>query len=163
MARISAVGPSPSSRKTRPIDSRFTPFHVEIRRSPIHGLGVFAAVAIPKGRKVVEYTGERVSRLEGRRRFVRAWLSREKRLYLARLDPYWSIDGAYGGSGAELVNHSCEPNLCWKKDRGRLFLRSRRKIRRGEELTIDYAFRKDGPRIACHCGAPACRGTVNQK
>ena len=51
--------------------------------------------------------------------FRERWASRSHNLhYLARLDSYWTVDGADGGSGAEFVNHSCDPNLlrsltCW--------------------------------------------------
>jgi len=151
----------PSLRVARDVDRRFAPRRLRIKRSGIHGFGVFALLAIPKGAKVIEYTGEHIARAETRRRFVKAWLSRQKRLYLARVDLYWAIDGGRGGSGAELINHSCDPNLAWRVRRGRLFFFSRRRIRRGEELTLDYAFRADGPRVPCNCGAPACRGTIN--
>jgi len=158
-----AAGHRRSPRKTGAIDSRYTPFRLRIRHSGIHGFGVFAQAAIPKGRDVIEYTGERVSRVEARRRFVRAWQTRERRIYLAWLNTYWAIDGSCGGSGAELINHCCEPNLRWNLARGRLFFASRRRIGQGEELTLDYAFRKDGPKIPCRCGAATCRGTINLK
>ena len=147
---------------TKPaIDPRYSGFRLRVARSRIHGYGVYAEETIPAGRRVIEYTGERISRVECRRRFLRAWRSRGKRLYLAWLDPYWTLDGAVGGSGAELMNHCCEPNLYEKRIRGRLYLISRRRIRTGEELTTDYRFPKDGPRIPCRCGASTCRGTVN--
>src|SRR5262249_18250077 len=148
----------------RTVDRRYTPYHLHIRHSRIHGMGVFALETIPKGRRVIEYTGECVSRAESRRRFLKAWTSRGKRLYLARISAYWAIDGAEGGNGAELINHCCDPNLRWQSLGGkkRLFFVSRRAIRQGEELTLDYAFRADGPKVRCHCGAAACRGTINR-
>jgi uncharacterized protein len=160
------AGPSglkPSPRKAGPIESRYTAFRLRIRRSRIHGFGVFALEVIPKGKLVVEYSGELISRAAARRRFLRAWFSRGRRLYLARLNSYWVVDGAQGGSGAELINHSCDPNLQWKRFGGRLFFVARRRIRRGEELLLDYSFRKDGPRVVCRCGAASCRGTINTK
>jgi SET domain-containing protein len=133
-----------------------------VRRSPIHGSGVFALQSIPARRKVIEYVGERISRLETRRRFLRAWTSAPgRRIYLARLDLYWAIDGSRGGSGAELINHYCAPNLAPRRIRGRLYFFSTRKIRRGEELTLDYEFAADGPKVRCRCGAATCRGTIN--
>jgi len=156
-------GAGTSSRSARLVDQRYTPYRLRIRHSRIHGKGVFALQSIPKGCRVIEYTGERISRAETRRRFLKAWTSAGKRLYLARISAYWTIDGARGGSGAELINHCCEPNLRpLTLGRGRrLFFVSRRRIRRGEELTLDYAFRADGPKVPCHCGAAACRGTIN--
>jgi uncharacterized protein len=71
----------------------------------------------------------------------------------------YSIDGRIGGSGAEYVNDSCEPNLKPKRTAGHLFYCSRRKIRSGEELTIDYNYSKKLRRIPCRCGARNCRKT----
>jgi hypothetical protein len=38
---------------------------------------------------------------------------------------------------------------------------SRRPIRAGAELTIDYSFSPNAAKVACRCGAPLCRGTIN--
>jgi len=35
-----------------------------LRNSPIHGLGGFAKTAIPRGTRIVEYVGERISKRE---------------------------------------------------------------------------------------------------
>lgn len=158
-----AVKARARSAEAKPaIDTRCACFRLRLRRSRIHGWGVYAAEIIPAGRKVIEYTGERISRVENRRRFVRAWTrGGDRAIYLASVDPYWSIDGARGGSGAERINHSCEPNVKMRRIRHQLFFFSLRRIRAGEELTVDYRFRKDGPRIPCRCGAPTCRGTIN--
>jgi tetratricopeptide (TPR) repeat protein len=130
-------------------------FRLAVRRSRIHRLGVFADEPIPARRKVIEYTGERISRRESRRRWD------PKRSYLFLVDSYWRIDGAIGGSGAELINHSCEPNLKTRLLQGRIFYYSRRPIAAGEELTVDYKYSEELRPIPCRCGAPACRGTIN--
>jgi SET domain-containing protein len=122
--------------------------------SAVHRFGVFAGESIPAGRRVIEYTGEIVSRREAARR------GEAGRCYLFFLDSYRRIDGAVGGSGAEYVNHCCAPNLVARKVRGRIFYFSRRRIDRGEELTLDYKYRTAEP-IECRCGAPTCRGTIN--
>ena len=44
---------------------------IEVRDSPLHGLGVFAARHIPKGTRIIEYVGERVSHAEADRRHER--------------------------------------------------------------------------------------------
>jgi SET domain-containing protein len=117
---------------------------------------VFAAEEIPGGQDVIEYTGERVNRREAVRRHA-AHLT-----YLMRLNSYWAIDGSRGGSGAEFVNHCCEPNLKTWRTHDAVWLRSLRTISKGEELALDYAFDPRGPRAACHCGAGSCRGTMNR-
>jgi len=96
-----------------------------------------------------------ISRYEGRRRWD------PKRSYLFYLNAYWQIDGAIGGSGAEYINHSCEPNLRTRIVRGHILYFSKRSIQRGEELTVDYRYDADITRMPCHCGAPTCRGTMN--
>jgi SET domain-containing protein len=139
------------------IDPRYTCFRLAIRESRIHRRGVYAEEQIPANRKVIEYTGERISRLETKRR------GRGDLTYLFTLDNYWTIDGAVGGSGAEIINHSCEPNLrSWNFKRHILYM-SRRVIHPGEELTVDYRFAPDTDRVLCLCRAWNCRGTINLK
>ncbi len=130
-------------------------YELEVGPSRIHRFGLFAKETIPAGERVIEYTGEHI----GRREAVRRW--KAEGMYLYRLDAYTRIDGAVGGSGAELVNHCCEPNCRFLNEDGRVFIVALRKIVRGEELLLDYAFPSDSERIPCHCGAPSCRGTIN--
>ncbi|HEY1337226.1 MAG TPA: SET domain-containing protein-lysine N-methyltransferase [Bryobacteraceae bacterium] len=137
------------------INSPHACFRLEIGPSAIHRLGVFAAERIPARRKVIEYTGERIARREARKRGCGAMT------YLFTLDDYWTIDGAVGGSGAELINHCCEPNLRAWNFRGHILYMSNRPIRRGEELTVDYMFSKKIEPVPCRCGARGCRGTIN--
>ena len=143
--------------------SRTCPYKLRVFRSGIHRLGVRAGKSIPRGRKVIEYRGEKINRVETRRRFLHGSPGRSHKLnYLAQLDPYWTIDGAVGGTGAEPINHSCEPNLKLRKFRGRLWLFSMRRIRPGEELGYDYGFSETGKRVRCRCGSAMCRGTINR-
>lgn len=138
------------------IDPRYARFKLTIATSKIHRWGVYAAEAIPARRKVMEYTGEKISRRETKRRAETSDL-----IYLFTLDRYWTIDGSVGGSGAEYINHCCEPNLIARIIRGHILYVSLRNIRKGEELTIDYHFDKKVERVPCRCGAPKCRGTIN--
>ncbi len=137
------------------IDHRYACFRLRIARSRIHRWGVYADEPIPQRRKVIEYTGERISRRETKRR------GNLHLTYLFTLDDYWTIDGSVGGSGAELINHSCDPNLYACIMRGHILYFSKRAIRRGEELTVDYRFSADIPKVQCRCGAEACRGSIN--
>jgi uncharacterized protein len=141
--------------KSPSIDQSHACFRLLIRESSIHRWGVYAGERIPARRKVIEYTGERISRRETKRR------GRRHVTYLFTLDQYWTIDGAVGGSGAEIINHSCEPNLYASIVRGHILYMSRRVILPEEELTIDYHFDNDAHRVVCRCGATSCRGTIN--
>jgi hypothetical protein len=138
------------------IDTCFTSFALKLASSKIHRWGVYAAENIPAGRKVIEYRGERISRRETKRR-----ADSSNMIYLFTLDRYWTLDGSVGGSGAEYINHSCEPNLVARIIRGHILYFSCRAIRSGEELTVDYHFDKTVERVPCHCGALKCRGTIN--
>jgi SET domain-containing protein len=137
------------------IDARYCAFKLQIRESRIHRLGVYALEAIPAGRKVIEYTGERIGRRETKKR------GQGSITYLFTLDDYWTLDGAFGGSGAEIINHSCDPNLYTWIFKGHILYMSRRPIRRGEELTVDYRFSHKVERVPCKCGSGKCRGTIN--
>ncbi len=139
------------------IDPRFCCFRLAIRESRIHHRGVYALEDIPANKKVIEYTGERISRRETRRR------SDSPRTYVFTLNNYWSLDGSVGGSGAEIINHSCEPNLRSWIFKEHILYMSKRRIRKGEELTIDYRFDYDAERVLCLCRAKNCRGTINLK
>lgn len=142
--------------------STASPFKLKIRRSGIHRFGVFAGQDIPAKARVIEYTGERISFREARRRFLRIMKDHAGRFnYLARTSLRCVIDGAVGGNGAELMNHSCEPNMRHRRRRGHIWLVSLRRIRKGEELVVDYRFPKKAPPVHCSCGSAACRGTIN--
>jgi SET domain-containing protein len=131
-------------------------FQLEVRPSAIHRWGVFALEAIPKGRKVMEYTGELVSRKEGKKR------AESNEIHcLFTIDPYWYVDGAVGGSGAEFVNHCCEPNLESRIVKRHVLYFSLRDIQKGEELLLDYHFGKNQEKVVCKCGAKGCRGFIN--
>lgn len=140
----------------RRIDPRHACFGMRLAASKIHRWGVYATEFIPANRKVIEYTGEKISRRETKRRSEATDL-----IYLFTLDNYWTLDGSVGGSGAEYINHSCDPNLAARITRGHILYMSRRNISPGEELTVDYHFDKKVERVVCHCGAPTCRGTIN--
>lgn len=139
------------------IHEKYACFKLKIKRSKIHRYGVYAGEPIPAGRKVIEYTGERLNRYQAKRR------DRGTYTYLFAVDNYWTLDGAVGGSGAEIINHSCEPNLISRVMKGHVLYMSLREIKPGEELTIDYNFSDTGERTPCSCQAKNCRGTIEKK
>ena len=89
--------------------------------------------------------------------------SEGKFTYLFAVDHYWTLDGAMGGSGAEIINHSCEPNLVSRVMKGHVLYMSLRSIPPGEELTVDYHLDWNSPVTPCQCGAQSCRGTLERK
>jgi len=148
--------------------SRFRRLHrlFEVRASAIQGSGGFATRPIPRGTRVVEYTGERIGHAEADARYDDASMRRHH-TFLFTVDRDTVIDAAVGGGPARFLNHSCEPNCAPVVEGGRVFIVARRDIRSGEELTYDYAYartggadEKHGDRYACRCGAARCRGTL---
>ena len=147
---------TPTNGNRPHIDPAYACFGLRLAPSNIHRWGVYAGEFIPAGKKVIEYTGERISRRETKRRADLAELT-----YLFTLDRYWTVDGSVGGSGAEYINHSCDPNLVARIVKKHILYISRRNILAGEELTVDYHFDKKVEKVICHCGAAKCRGTIN--
>jgi len=136
----------------------------EIRRSKIHGRGGFALQPIPKGTRLVEYTGEIITSAEADRRSER---SRSERTYLFTINSRKLVDATRRGSRARFINHSCEPNCESTVERGRVYIEAARDIEPGEELTYDYqltidgsTWQKSGADYPCLCGKPLCRRTL---
>lgn len=137
------------------INLKYSCFRLRVGSSKIHRWGVYAAEDIPANRKVIEYTGEKIGPREVKQRASTS--------YLFVLDDHWTIDGAAGGSGAQLINHSCAPNLVSRIMQGHVLYMSLRAIHKGEELTVDYNYDDTDDTMHCRCGKPKCRGTINQK
>ena len=136
---------------------------VEVRRSDVHGDGVFARRGLPPGLLIGCYAGRRY--LPGE---ARELPSDGALVYVFGLSDGTLIDGTDGGNATRLINHSCEPNCQANEesdDDGELHIviRARRRIRAGEELFIDYRLdvgEDDPSRYRCRCGSPHCRGTL---
>ena len=124
-----------------------------VRQSAIHGTGVYAAQPIAKGRRIIEYTGEKISKEEGDRRA-------ETNNYILILDDNWDLDGIVDGNDSRFVNHSCSPNTDIVVDNERAWIVAIRDIEEGEELSFDYDFEKDDSPVKCRCGSPECRGYI---
>ena len=154
MSATSTSSTTPATSNPQ-VNEKYACYKLRIGPSPIHRWGVYAGEWIPKGRKIIEYTGEKVNRRETKIRAEREFN------YLFTLDSYWTIDGSVGGSGAEFINHCCEPNVESRIVRGHILYFALRDIVKGEEMTIDYRFGADVEKHACGCGAAGCRGTIN--
>jgi len=139
---------------------------IVVRRSGIHGRGVFARRAIAEGETIVEYKGERVSEDEIGRRYPED-MHGINHTFVFGIEYDLNIDGGSKGNSARWINHSCAPNCDTYEEDKRIFIRAARDIRPGEELTYDYAI-EAGERLTkavkarwpCWCGAKTCRGTV---
>ena len=101
---------------------------VKVKRAAA-GLGLFALQDIPRGRRIVEYTGEVITDEEADRRSGK---------YLFDLGGGRCLDGRARTNLARYINHSCSPNADAYVMGRRIWVWSRRAIRAGEEITIDY-------------------------
>ncbi|MDQ5896612.1 MAG: hypothetical protein RLZZ592_2366 [Pseudomonadota bacterium] len=153
----------PSMKKQAPVRPRR---RVQVRRSGVHGRGVFAEVAIAPGEIILEYAGEVIDWDEALRRHPRDPADPNHTFYF-HLEDGRVIDGGVGGNSARWINHACEPNCESEERGGRIFIRALRDIAAGEELSFDYRLVIDGRHTArlkkayaCCCGSPACRGTM---
>jgi uncharacterized protein len=146
-----------------------SPRPFEVRRSKVHGRGVFATRSIRKGTRLIEYIGEIIDEDEADRRYP--WVDDEPHhTFLFRLEDGSVIDAGPRGNAAKYINHSCDPNCEAVEDDGRIFIEAIRGVRKGEELVYDYHFILDEPHSVankklypCYCGARQCRGTMLAK
>jgi SET domain-containing protein len=166
---------SASSRTTKPtrrarpsLPGRSGPVNewMELRRSAIHGLGGFARQDIPKGTKIVEYIGEKITNAEADRRYDDEAMRRHH-TFLFILNERTCVDAAFDGNEARFINHSCDPNCEAVISRGHIWIEAIRNIPAGTELLYDYQYEDDAEYTdedyrfyACHCGSPKCRGTI---
>lgn len=135
---------------------------LRIERSKIHGAGVFADEDIPKGTKVIEYVGEKITKEEGAKR-EQAQMKKAKHgegtVYIFELDDMWDIDGDVPYNDARFINHSCDPNCEVEIEDGHIWIIALRDIRKGEELSYDYGFDLEFyQQFPCRCGSPKCVG-----
>lgn len=140
----------------------------EVRRSGIHGRGVFACKDIPADTAIIQYVGEKIDKEESD---IRGWAQMDRHnetgeaaVYIFTLDDDWDIDGDVPENAARLINHGCEPNCEAYIEDGEIWIWSIQDIADNEELLFNYGFDlenwEDHP---CECGAPACPGYIAGK
>lgn len=133
--------------------------YVTVRKSKLHGRGLFAAVDLPKGSYVMEYLGERIDKKEADRRTNKQWA--KGRVYMFELSRRFDLDGSVKENVARLANFSCDPNCESINEGGRkIWIVAIRNIKKGEEITYDYNFPLVEPPPVCKCGSPKCRGFI---
>jgi len=139
---------------------------IQVRRSGVHGKGVFAARDIAKGEVLIEYVGEHISWPQALDRHPHDPSQPDHTFYFS-LDDGSVIDANVGGNAARWINHACTTNCIADEIDGRVFIKARRAIKAGEELFYDYGLVIDErytpklkKRFECRCGTRHCRGTM---
>jgi SET domain-containing protein len=126
-----------------------------VRPSCIAGKGLFAAIDLKQGMRIIQYRGEKITHQESERRLA------EDNVYIFELNPHYAIDGSTPKNLARYINHSCDPN-CEVENTGRtIWIVAARNIQEGEELTYDYGYEvKNYEANPCNCGAKNCCGYI---
>ena len=139
---------------------------IQVRRSGVHGKGVYALKDLAEGETLIEYGGEVISWKEALRRHPHDPLDPNHTFYF-HIDDKHVIDGKQGGNSSRWINHSCQPNCEADEDGGRVFIKALHNIAAGQELFYDYGLIIDAkytPELLaeypCWCGAKSCRGTL---
>jgi uncharacterized protein len=145
---------------------------IQVRKSGVHGKGVFALQPIARGERIIEYKGRIISWPEAEARHPHDPEQPNHTFFFSLDDGSHVIDGNDRGNAARWINHSCQPNCVADEHsdgvgKGRVFIRAKRKLRAGEELFYDYGLVIDEPltkklkqEYACRCGSRQCRGTL---
>jgi SET domain-containing protein len=147
--------------------------NIVLRRSPIHGNGVFAARDLPAGTRLVQYRGTLRRHSEVDDCYGGEYDSGHT--FLFTLNDEYVVDANVGGNIARWINTSCAPNCetvivedpNGDSRRDRIFIETIKPVRVGAELTYDYGITLDEPHTprlrkvwACRCGARKCTGTM---
>ena len=136
-----------------------------VRASSVHNLGVFAARDIPKGTRILDYKGHKVSKAESTRRgnaqLEESSKTGEGAVYIFVLNKKYDIDGNVPWNDCRLINHTCEPNCEAQIIRGVIWLVATKNIAEGTEIGFNYGFDLETwDDHACRCGTKSCCGYI---
>src|SRR5256885_4584072 len=166
MYPITSMTQASAAKTPRPDSAPANGRRIQVRRSGVHGKGVFAVAPIPKGAVIIEYKGEVISWPEALRRHPHDPTDPNHTFYF-HIDDKNVIDAKYGGNAARWINHACAPNCEADEVDGRIFIKALRTLKPGQELFYVYGLIIDErytPKLKkqyeCRCGSKACRGTM---
>ena len=140
----------------------------KVKKSKIHASGVFATEDIKKGKKIIEYIGEKITKKEGDLRSekrINKYLKSETHgsVYIFELNSRYDIDGSPTYNKARYINHSCAPNCEIEIIRGKIWVMAKKNIKEGDELSYDYGYdfdKDDFKDHQCKCGSKKCVGFI---
>ncbi|WP_019429930.1 SET domain-containing protein-lysine N-methyltransferase [Limnohabitans sp. Rim47] len=159
---VSSPSRSSASRSTAGTSGK----RIQVRRSGVHGKGVFALQDLAEGETLIEYVGEIISWDEAQDRHPHDPNDPNHTFYF-HVNEDRVIDALHGGNSSRWINHSCDANCEADEDNERIFIKAIRNIKAGEELNYDYGLIIDEPytkklkaEYPCWCGSANCRGTL---
>jgi len=136
------------------------------KKSSIHGFGIFAKMNIPKGTRIIEYVGEKITKAEAERRgpLLIEYAKKHKQsgsVYIFVLNKKYDIDGHVSYNTAKYINHSCSPNCEVDVIRGAIWVIALREIKKNEELFYNYGYDLDFyDEHPCRCKSLPCPGFI---
>lgn len=122
---------------------------VLVSPSDVHGWGLFARDAIPKGAFIIEYKGEAMSQEEAERRGT---LHDARRCtFLFEVNQDVCLDAKRRGNKAKYINHHEDNNCCARimtvRGDHRIGIFAAADIAPGDELFFDYNFQNDAAMV----------------
>ncbi|MFH1916364.1 MAG: SET domain-containing protein-lysine N-methyltransferase [Nanoarchaeota archaeon] len=126
---------------------------IVVKKSRIHGQGVFAGRDFKKGEVVIDWStcSDRLTKEE-----VNKLLPSQKKYVSFLKDNVFVLFKPPG----KYVNHSCDSNTYVKEGCDVAV----RMIRKGEEITADYVREKvPGLHLNCNCGSKKCQGVIKMR
>ncbi len=140
----------------------------KVKKSKVHGSGIFVTKNIKKNTKIIEYIGQKITKAEGDRRSekrIKKYLDSrtDGSVYIFELNKKYDIDGTPKYNKARYINHSCDPNCEVDIVDNKIWISSIKNIKKGDELSYDYGYEfdpKDFNDHVCKCGAKKCIGFI---
>ncbi|MEO6221940.1 MAG: SET domain-containing protein-lysine N-methyltransferase [Vicinamibacterales bacterium] len=144
------------SKKRARVEVTETGVRIIRKKSTISGWGVYAAEPINKNKRILQYTGEKISSAEADRRETR--YQKNGQIWCFTLNRRWYRDGNVGGSTARFINHSCKGNCYSEVVDYDVWIRASRNIAKGDELSYDYNTEGEAG-LVCRCH-PGCTNKI---
>ena len=129
------------------------------KSSAVDGSGLFSSQFIKKGRRVIQYTGEKVKKKIGYKRAEKHL----PKIFIFELNHHYLIDGKCRTNPARFINHSCNPNCDIEIEDNEIWVISLKNIRKNQELSYNYGYDYDTVDVEdhpCKCGAKNCVGYI---
>jgi len=140
---------------------------ITVKKSKIHGEGIFAAKNIPKGAKIIEYVGKKLTKKESDERYEKHQELAKSNpklvgsVYIFELNKKFDIDGFVPYNTARLINHGCKPNCESDIANDKIWITALRDIKKGEEISYDYGYDLESwEEHPCKCGSANCVGYI---
>ncbi len=112
---------------------------------------MYAAEPINKNKRIIQYSGEKISSAEADRRETK--YQKKGQIWCFTVSRRWFRDGNVDGSTARFINHSCAGNCYSEVVKDLVWIRASKNIPKGAELSYDYNTEGEaGMRCRCRTG-----------